>query len=101
LIAVEQSHNSCIECSSNLVHAVQWEECGPENWNVKLHCPNCQVYREEVFSRQTVEAFEEELGRGADALTQDYKRLMRANMAEEIERFVRALNADAILPEDF
>jgi hypothetical protein len=98
---VEQTHNSCIECSSNLVHVVQWEERGPEDWSVRLRCPNCQVYREEVFSRQTAEAFEEELDRGADALIQDYKRLMRANMADEIERFVRALNADAILPEDF
>jgi hypothetical protein len=27
--------------------------------------------------------------------------LMRSNMAEELERFVAALDADAILPEDF
>jgi hypothetical protein len=26
---------------------------------------------------------------------------MRANMADEIDRFVGALDADAILPEDF
>ena len=39
--------------------------------------------------------------RGADALARDYKRLMRANMADEIERFVGALNAGAITPEDF
>ena len=45
--------------------------------------------------------FDEELDRGADALARDYKRLMRANMAEEIDRFVGALDADAILPEDF
>ena len=66
-----------------------------------LHCPNCDVRREGVFTQQAVDAFEEELDRGIDALTRDYKRLMRANMADEIERFVRALNADAILPEDF
>ncbi len=34
-------------------------------------------------------------------LARDYKRLMRANMADEIDRFVGALTADAILPEDF
>ena len=44
---------------------------------------------------------DEEIDRGADALARDYKRLMRANMAEEIERFVGALKADAIIPEDF
>ena len=75
--------------------------CGPENWNVLLHCPNCDVYREGVFAQDTVESFDEELDRGGDALARDYKRLMRANMAEEIDRFVGALQADAILPEDF
>ena len=28
-------------------------------------------------------------------------RLQQANMEEEIDRFIRAVNADAILPEDF
>jgi hypothetical protein len=96
-----QDLHVCLECSSDLVHPVQREESGPESWSVLLHCPNCDIYREGVFSKQKVEAFDEELDRGADALIHDYKRLMRANMAEEIERFVGALNADAILPEDF
>jgi hypothetical protein len=96
-----QELHVCVECSSDLVYPVQWEESGPENWSVLLHCPNCDVYREGVFTQDTVEVFDEELDRGADALARDYKRLMRANMAEEIERFVGALNSDAILPEDF
>ena len=83
------------------MYPVQWDEAGPENWNVLLHCPNCDVYREGVFTQDNVEEFDEELDRGGDALARDYKRLMRANMAEEIERFVGALEADAILPEDF
>jgi hypothetical protein len=31
----------------------------------------------------------------------DLKRLAHANMVEQIDRFVTALNADHILPEDF
>jgi hypothetical protein len=96
-----QELHVCLDCTSDLVYPVQWEESGPENWNVLLHCPNCDVYREGVFAQETVEVFDEELDRGADALARDYKRLMRANMAEEIDTFVGALNADAILPEDF
>ena len=91
----------CMDCFSELVYPVHWEESGPENWDVLLHCPNCDVYREGVFAQETVEAFDEELDRGGDALARDYKRLMRANMAEEIDRFVGALQAGAILPEDF
>jgi hypothetical protein len=96
-----QDLHVCIECSSELVYPVEWEESGTENWAVLLHCPNCDVYREGIFSQDTVEVFDEELDRGADALARDYKRLMRANMADEIDRFVGALEAGAILPEDF
>ena len=96
-----QELHVCMECFSELVYPVHWDEAGPENWNVLLHCPNCDVYREGIFAQDTVEAFDEELDRGGDALARDYKRLMRANMADEIERFAGALHADAILPEDF
>jgi hypothetical protein len=96
-----QDLHVCIECASELVYPVQWEESGPENWGVLLHCPNCDLYREGIFAQDTVESFEAELDRGADALARDYKQLMRANLADEIERFVGALNCDAILPEDF
>jgi hypothetical protein len=96
-----QDLHVCVECDSELVYPVQWEEAGAENWSVLLHCPNCDVFREGVFTQDNVELFDEELDRGADVLARDYKRLMRANMADEIDRFVGALDADAILPEDF
>jgi hypothetical protein len=96
-----QELHICAECSSELVYPVQWEESGPVNWNVLLHCPNCDLYREGIFTQETVETFDEALDRGADALARDYKSLMRSNMAEEIDRFIGALAADAILPEDF
>jgi hypothetical protein len=91
----------CVECSSGLVYPLQWEESGPEDWYLLLYCPNCDVYRQGIHSQQTVDAFDEELKRGAGALARDYECVVRANMAEEIKRFVGALNADAILPEDF
>jgi hypothetical protein len=97
----DQRLHVCLECSSGLVHPVEWEEAGGKHWSVLLHCPNCHIYRDGVFSQTAVEAFDEELERGADALARDYKRLMHSNMAEETERFAAALRADAILPEDF
>jgi hypothetical protein len=96
-----QDLHVCVECDSELVYPVQWEEAGAENWSVLLHCPNCDVFREGVFTQDNVELFDEELDRGAEALARDYKRLMRANMADEIERFTGALAVNAILPEDF
>ena len=96
-----QDLHVCLECESGLVYPMEWEEADTENWSVLLHCPNCDLFREGVFCQETVEAFDEELDRGVEQLACDYKRLMRANMAEEIERFIGALHAGAIAPEDF
>src|ERR671914_3041013 len=94
-----QELHVCLACSSKLVYPISWEESGDQNWNVRLCCPDCDICRDGTFSQRTVEAFEEVLDRGTEALTREYKRFQRANMAGEIERFVGALNADAILPE--
>jgi hypothetical protein len=96
----EQLH-VCPECASPLVYPVRWEEAGPQSWSVTLHCPNCDTYRDGVFTQSTVEAFDEELDRGQDDLLRDYQRLVHSNMAEYVERFAGALQVEAILPEDF
>ena len=91
----------CIACSSPLAYPTTWEEAGSDHWSVTIRCPECETLREGVFSQHAVEAFDEELDAGTDALTADYRRLMRANMAEEVDRFASALHAEAVLPEDF
>ena len=58
----------CLECASELVHPVTWDEAGPDNWHVLLRCPDCETYREGVFTQATVDAFDEELDRAGDAL---------------------------------
>jgi len=96
-----QELHVCTGCASRLVHPVTWEEHGEDSWRVLLRCTECEGRREGIFSQATVDAFDEHLEAGADALTADLRRLYRANMAEEIESFAAALAADAILPEDF
>jgi hypothetical protein len=54
-----------------------------------------------VFDQETVDRFDEQLDLGTETLIRDLKRLQQANMEDEMDRFVRALNAGAILPEDF
>jgi hypothetical protein len=91
----------CSGCNSELVYPVDWEESGATHWEVTLRCPNCEWSGTGVFEQSLVERFDEELDRGTEALVGDLRRLMQANMEEEIERFVQALDADALLPEDF
>ena len=91
----------CPDCDRDLVYPVEWEEYGATHWSVTLRCPNCEWTGTGVFEQHLVERFDEELDRGTEALVRDLKRLMHANMEEEIERFTSALRDDQILPEDF
>jgi hypothetical protein len=91
----------CAECDSELVYPTEWEEAGPTHWDVALRCPNCEWTGTGTFEQDLVERFDEELDRGTEALARDLKRLVQANMEEDIERFVSALAAGHIVPEDF
>jgi hypothetical protein len=91
----------CGSCDSELVYPVDWEEAGDSHWEVTLRCPNCEWCGTGVFEQDAVERFDEELDRGTEALVRDLKSLMTANMEDEIDRFVSALEAGHIVPEDF
>jgi hypothetical protein len=91
----------CPECDSGMVYPVEWEESGPAHWEVELYCPNCDWYDIGVWDQETVDRFDEALDSGEAQLKADLKRLTQANMEDGIERFVKALEAGAILPEDF
>jgi hypothetical protein len=91
----------CPECDRTLVFPVEWEEVSPTHWEVLLRCPNCEWVEAGVYDQRTVDRFDEELDHGTEVLMRDLKRLTKANMEEEIERFTVALGSDLILPEDF
>ena len=91
----------CPECDKELVYPVEWAEASPTHWEVQLRCPNCEWLTVGLYDQETVDRFDERLDNGTEALVRDLKRLTRANMEEEIERFASALASDAIWPMDF
>jgi hypothetical protein len=91
----------CVNCPSDLVYPVHWEEAGEKSWDVTLRCPDCEWLEAGIFTQDQCDRFDDVLETGTDALTRDYRRLVTANMSEEIDRFAAALDADAILPSDF
>ncbi len=97
----ERDLHVCTGCDSDLVYPVQWEEADESHWHITLRCPNCEWSEAGVFGQAQCDTFDDELERGTDALTRDYKRLMTANLSEEIDRFAKALDVDGILPSDF
>ena len=99
--SVRHELHICRECDSELVYPIEWDEAGPDYWRVALRCPNCEWTVSGVFPQDMVDRFDERLDDGTEQLVTDLRQLMHANMSEEIDRFVGALNAGALLPEDF
>lgn len=91
----------CPECASHLVQPLNWREASHGFWELTLHCPNCEWLDEGIFEQSQIDALEENLDDGLTAMLSDLRRLTQSNMAEEIERFVSALESDLVLPEDF
>jgi hypothetical protein len=96
-----ESLHICFHCGGELAYPLDWSEEGSRHWRILLRCPECESRREGVFEQATVERLDDELDRGSSALLGDLRRMTHANMSEEIEFFIRALDADVITPSDF
>jgi hypothetical protein len=91
----------CPSCASDLVYPLDWSEAEGDRWELELRCPNCEWGERSVHSQEAVESFDELLNGGTDELIESLERLTRENMQADIDRFVRALESDLILPFDF
>lgn len=100
-VTPEHGLHICPQCASLLVQPVAWGETVSGFWELTLHCPNCDWRTQGVFDQDQVDTFEERLDDGLADMLGDLRRLTQSNMAEEIDRFSAAIEANAILPEDF
>jgi hypothetical protein len=91
----------CPSCNSGLVYPTDWAPASDRHWQVALRCPECEWNGGGTFSQQVVDRLDEALERGTESVLEDLTVLARANMEDHINRFVFALRADHILPEDF
>jgi uncharacterized protein with PIN domain len=99
--AGEPELHVCPECSGDLVYPVAWEEADRSRWEVRLRCPNCEWTTTGIYEEDAIQRFDDTLDRGTEALLADLRQLTRANMEEDVERFVAAISAGHLLPEDF
>lgn len=91
----------CGRCDSELVYPVEWSEAGSTHWEVALRCPNCEWTGTGIYDQDTVDRFDDVLDQGTAQVVRDLRRLQQANMEDEIDRFVAAMQAGHVLPEDF
>jgi hypothetical protein len=92
----------CPDCSSELVQPVAWEQVQASNdWRLWRRCPECEWRGEDVHRETAVDEYDEQLDFGTRELAEELRALQQSNMEESVDRFVAALRADLILPEDF
>jgi hypothetical protein len=91
----------CGSCCSDLVFPVDWQSTSETMWLVKLRCPECDAEYDEPMERWLVERFVAQLHTQKRALAGELARFTLSAFALETERFVAALNAGHIQPDDF
>jgi hypothetical protein len=91
----------CPQCGSDRVHPLDWREVEDLRWELDVRCPDCRWTGGDVYEQPEVERYDDVLLAGAGDMTEELDRITRENMAEHLERFRAALDADAITPFDF
>jgi hypothetical protein len=91
----------CPRCGSELVQPVRWVPVDKRRWRVDLDCPECTWSGGGIYPQPVLDRLDEVLDDGIATIAADLERLERANMQEDVNRFLDALFADGILPEDF
>lgn len=91
----------CGACRSRLVYSADCEEHGRDHWYLELRCADCGGRNRVLFDVEMLDEFDCELDRAEAEIEADLAFLIRANMADYVTRFISALEAGAIEPEDF
>ncbi len=97
----QQDLHVCPECAGDLVYPVGWEERRGDAWEITLRCPDCEWWHTAEYNDDVVERFDDALNDGTEDLLASLRTFARANMEEDVERLVEAIQADLIMPMDF
>lgn len=91
----------CPVCGHDRVQPTGWSTVGSSHWHVNLRCPDCEELREGIFEQDELDEYDAALDEGTRSVAEDLDLLARANMADDIDNFVKALDKGHIWPEDF
>jgi hypothetical protein len=92
----------CPACASTLVQPISWEQSGSRgHWRLWRRCPECEWSGVGVHGEGEIDAYDEELDGGAEALARELEALEREGMERVAAAFATALAADLIDADDF
>jgi hypothetical protein len=92
----------CPECGSSLVQPTRWEQTAKRgHWRLWRRCPECEWRCNGIHAEPEIDAFDEALDDGAEALAGVLEELERESMRQIADTFAAALDADLITADDF
>jgi hypothetical protein len=92
----------CPECLSRLVQPTRWEQTAKRgHWRLWRRCPECEWCCDGIHGEREIDAFDEALDDGAEALATELQELEQESMREIADAFTTALAADLITADDF
>jgi hypothetical protein len=99
---VDTGLHVCPECGSKLVQPTRWEQTAKRgHWRLWRRCPECEWFLDGIHGEAEIDAFDEALDDGAEALAAELQELERESMRQIAESFTIALAADLITADDF
>lgn len=99
--AHETRLETCPVCTKDFVQPVSWEPDGDDRWWMFLRCGECGISREVSVTNADAERFETALRSRASIISRALGRLEVDRMADDVEKFVAALQRDLIDAADF
>jgi len=92
----------CESCGSSLVQPTRWEQAATRgHWRLWRRCPECEWSSDAVHGEREIDAYDEELDVGTQALADVLQELVRENMQRVADSFAAALEADLLTADDF
>ena len=91
----------CRRCRADFTCPIWWEEYGDDRWLVHLHCGQCGHQTTDIFEDAETQEFDNSLEVQGDMIRDDLSKLRVAQQADWTEAFARALEENAIVPDDF
>jgi transcription elongation factor Elf1 len=92
----------CPKCGSELVQPTCWEQTEQRGcWRLLRRCPECEWFGDSVHGEREIDAYDEALDDGTEALACQLAELERESMQRAADIFATALAADLITADDF
>src|SRR3954454_361050 len=92
----------CGSCGSGLVQPTRWEQAGGRGqWRLWRRCPECQWSSDAIHGEREIDAYDEELDAGTQALSGVLRQLEHENMRHVADAFAAAMAADLLTADHF